>query len=68
MPIPNVVRHSPVANLKGRSFFPSAEVSGPGDSSENVSGAVISKDSAAFAETTVTVSDGVLAVFVFVLM
>jgi hypothetical protein len=64
MPIPNVVRHSPVANLKGRSFFLSAEVSGPGDSREYVSEAVISKDSAAFAEPTVTVSDGVFAVFV----
>ncbi len=68
MPIPKVVRHSPVANLNGRSFFLSAEVSGPGDSNGNISGAVVSKDSAAFAETTVTVSDGVFAVFVFVLI
>jgi hypothetical protein len=66
MPIPNVVRHNPVANLNGRSFFLSAEVSGLGDSRENVSGAVVSKDSAAFAETTVTVSDAVFVVFVFI--
>jgi hypothetical protein len=66
MPIPNVVRHSPVANLRGRSFFLSEEVSGPGDSIENVSGAVVSKVSAAFAETTVTVSDAVFVGFVFI--
>jgi hypothetical protein len=66
MPIPNVVKHSPAANLNGRSFFLSTEVSGPGDSRENVSGTAISKDSAAFAETTVTVSGAVFVVFVFI--
>jgi hypothetical protein len=66
MPIPNVVRHSPVANLRGRSFFLSAEASGPGDSREYVSGAVISKISAAFADSTVTVSDALLVGFVFI--